>query len=184
VVDIAGVGHKGFTSWDVEYELRDIRAFHKEARLYFGKDASLATLQKEHAGILNLAVEFHYDPERTGNSFFRLSDGSPNGSMETPWGRLLTIPRYPTVLLSDLGQHTDIPSIKPLLFLVAGSETVILTSSPARRKTKKYFGEFFYTAVAGGNTSDDAYRQAILSMIANPDVSAMEVWSPFFRWGM
>ena len=69
-------------------------------------------------------------------------------------------------------------------FLVAGSETVILTSSPARRKTKKYFGEFFYTAVAGGNTSDDAYRQAILSMIANPDVSAMEVWSPFFRWGL
>jgi tetratricopeptide (TPR) repeat protein len=184
VVNIAGVGHPGTTSWDVEYELRDIRAFHKEARLYFGKDATLATLQRERASILNLAAEFHFDPDRTGNSFFRLSDGTPAGSTEIPWGKLLTLPAYPTVVLSDLGQHSRIPTVKPLLFLVAGSESVILTSSPARRKTKKYFGELFYTAIAGGTASDEAYRQAILGMIANPEVAAMEVWSAFFRWGI
>jgi hypothetical protein len=183
-VDIVGIGHQGKTAWDVEYEVRDIRAFHKEARLYFAKDASLATLQREKAAILNLAAEFRFDAHRTGNSFLRLSDGTPAGSSEIPWGKLVAIPRYPAVVLSDLGEHHGIPPVKPLLFLVNGSETVVLTSSPARRKTKKYFGEFFYTAIAEGSLSDDAYRRAILEMIVNPDVNAVEIWSPFYRWGI
>jgi hypothetical protein len=184
VIDIAGVGHPGLTSWDVEYELRDIRAFHKDARLFFGKDASLATLQKEKAGTLSLAAEFHFDEQRTGNAFLRLSDGTPSGSTEVPWGKLLSVSRFPTVLLSDLGQYRGIPPVKPLFFLATGSETVILTSSPARRKTKKYFGEFFYTALTGGSRSDDAYRQAVLGMIANPEMNAVEIWAPFYRWGI
>jgi len=184
VIDIVGVGHRGSTSWDVEYELRDIRAFHKDARLHFGKDASISILQNERASVLNLALEFHYDARRPGNSFLRVSNGTPAGSTEVPWGKLLTLPRYPTVLVSDLGSYEGIPSIKPLLFLVNGSESVILTSSPVQRKTKKYFGELFYTAVVGGRAGDDAYRDAMLGMIGNPEMNAVFLWAPFYRWGI
>jgi tetratricopeptide (TPR) repeat protein len=183
-VDIVGLGHQGRSSWDVEYELRDIRAFHKEARLHFGRQATIPTLQKEHASVLNLAAEFHFDAQQPGNSFVRFSNGAQDGSAEFPWGRMLSLPRFPAVLISDLGTYEDLPTVKPMLFLVNGSESVILTSSPPQRKTKKYFGEFFYTAITAGRSSDEAYRDAVVGMIGNPDTAPVPVWGSFFRWGI
>src|SRR5207249_2628383 len=35
VKTVVGFGHPGKTSWDVEYELKDIRSFYDKARMYF-----------------------------------------------------------------------------------------------------------------------------------------------------
>ncbi len=184
VSGIVGVGHPGTTEWDVEYELRDIRAFSKEAQLYFQKQATLATLQKEHGALLHLAAEFHYDDRSPGNSYVLLSDGqAATTTTFVPWGALLSVPRFSAIILSDLGRHETIPSAKPALFLMGGSETVILTMYPAHRKTKKYFGEMFYTSYLNGNSVQESYRQAMLGMIENSEYAAPHLWAPFFLYG-
>jgi hypothetical protein len=51
------------------------------------------------------------------------------------------------------------------------------------RKTKKFFGEVFYTALLGGNSVQSAYRKVQMEMIKNPDYAPQFVWAPFFLWG-
>jgi tetratricopeptide (TPR) repeat protein len=182
--DIVGVGHAGTTSWDVEYELRDIRAFHKDARLYFGKEATVMAVKREHGTVLHLAAEFRYDRRWPGNSVVLFSDGQ-TGETTTPiqWGRILSFPRFPTIVVSDLGEHDGIPLVKPSVLLMTGSQSVVLTSYPAHRKTKKYFGEVFYTSLTGGRSAGESYRSTIIGMIDNPEYAAPHIWAPFFLWG-
>jgi len=183
-IDIVGVGHPGSTAWDAEYELRDIQAFYKPARLYFGIDAGMGTLRREHATILHLAAEFGYDGKRPGNSFVRLSDGKTAAGIATvQWGSFFSLPPFKTVIVSDLSVHQGIPPVEPLLFLANGSSSVVLTTASAHRKTKKYFGELFYTAVVGGESGAGAYRAAMKGMIVNEEYSSPAVWAPFCLWG-
>jgi CHAT domain-containing protein len=181
--DIVALGHQGTTQWDVEYELRDIRAFDKDARLYFQKQATLATLQREHGTILHLAAEFSFDPDVPRNSVFLLSDGQGSTPQRFQWGLLLSLPVFPTVVLSDLGLHESAPIAHAELFLIGGSKSVVTTLYSAQRRTKKYFGELFYTAVLGGSSTEDSYRSALLGMITTPEYSAPSVWAPFVLWG-
>jgi CHAT domain-containing protein len=183
--DIVALGHAGATSWDVEYELRDIRAFYKDARFYFNQDATLAALQKEHGDVLHLAAEFHFDGRIDQNSYFVLSDGK---SLETTrrilLGDVCTLQPFSTTIVSDLGERrTGIHKIQPTMFLLNGSASVIVSPYPPLRKTKKYFGEIFYTSLLGGNTSQQAFRQTQIAMIKNPDYASPHVWAPFFLWG-
>lgn len=181
---ILAVGYPGTTDWDVEYELRDIKSFSKDVRLFFGKDATIQTLRRERASVLHLAAEFFYDRAWPGNSFLRLSDGRPGTSTDPiSWAGLFSLPRYAGVILSDLGNHSGFQLAKPSLFLMKGSDCVILTSYPAHRKTKKFFGEMFYTAAVAGEIPRDAYRRALQGMIDNPEYSAPHIWAPFFLWG-
>ncbi|MCZ6775500.1 MAG: CHAT domain-containing protein, partial [Ignavibacteria bacterium] len=183
--DIVALGHPGTTSWDVEYELRDIRAFFKDARLHFNREATLGTLQKERGEVLHLAAEFQFDERRPGNSYVMLSDGKfINTTEEVQWGNLLSLPPFPTVIVSELqDQRSNILAAKPFMFLMNGSSSVILNAYPPLRKTKKFFGEIFYTSLLAGRTPQAAFRQSQLDMINNPEYSSPHHWAPFFLWG-
>ncbi|HCV42933.1 MAG TPA: hypothetical protein DGH68_05580, partial [Bacteroidetes bacterium] len=101
VRDVVGLGHPGTTSWDVEYELRDIRAFYKDARLYFGLQASPGTLQREHGDLLHLALDLRYSARSPGNACVLLSDPKARDlTKEMRWGELLTTPAFPTTVIS------------------------------------------------------------------------------------
>jgi CHAT domain-containing protein len=181
---IVGFGHAGTTQWDVEYELRDIRAFAKDARLFFGTEAVLAKLQNERASIFHLAVEFHYDGRAQGNSYLLLSDGiSQSTTKSYSWGVLASLPTVEGLILSDLGVHTGIPPAKPSLLLMRGTRATVMTAYPAHRKTKKYFGELFYTSYLTGNAPQESYRMALVGMIENAEYEAPYIWAPFFLWG-
>jgi CHAT domain-containing protein len=177
------MGYAGNTQWDVEYELRDIRAFHKDARLYFQKQATPSNLQREQGTILHLAAEFSFDPAFPRNSFWHLSDGQGNSPLKLQWGMILSLQGFSAVVLSDLGKHANMPAAQAELFLVAGSRSVITTLYSAQRRTKKFFGELFYTALTGGSSPEDAYRSAVMGMIGDEDYAAPPVWAPFVLWG-
>jgi CHAT domain-containing protein len=181
--DIVGLGHAGQSAWDVEYELKDIRAFYKDARLYFNQQANLSTLQHEHGDVLHLAVEVHIDEQRPGNSSFVLSDGR-SGMTRVPWGQLGTLPAFPFVIVSDLSGHRPVMApAEAYLFLLSGTRTVVLSAYTPTRKAKKFFGEQLYTALLAGSPAEEGYRQAQLEMIRNSDYTSPHVWAPFFLWG-
>lgn len=183
-LDIVGLGHPGAGSWDVEYELRDIQAFHKPARLYFGTNATLTTLQREQGYVLHLAAEFSYDAAWPANSVIRLSNGqTPKGYTDVPWGKLFSLPPFRGVLLSDLNASGPFPLLKPILFLANGTGWVIATSEQPRRKTRKMFGELFYTSMVEELNVRTAYRRAVTGMIGNEEFGMPEVWAPYFLWG-
>ncbi len=183
--DIVALGLPGLTSWDVEYELRDIRAFYKDARLYFGRQASLPTLRREHGDVLHLAVDLRFSAGAPGNANVLLSDGATPGTIrEVLWGDFLATPAFQTVIVSNLrADSTQLDGLLPSIFLLNGSSSVILTMYPTSRKAKKLFGEIFYTTLLAGKSSEEGYRQAMLEMIKNKDYASPSNWAPFLRWG-
>jgi tetratricopeptide (TPR) repeat protein len=185
VKDVVGLGFAGTTSWDVEYELRDIRAFYKEARLYFGQRAAFSSLQNEKGDVVHLAVEARYADQAPWNAGLVLSDGKSFTSRTTvPLSNLLLLPRFPVVVLSNLAadQPQTSAAVAPLL-LSSGARMVVCNTYTPSRKLKKYFGEVFYTALLSGATPQQAFRKAQQDMMRNPEFSSPLVWSPFFLWG-
>jgi CHAT domain-containing protein len=185
VREVVALGHPGTSDWDVEYELRDIRAFYKETRLYFSQQATLGTLRKERADLLHLAVELRWDAHSPGNSTMILQDSkSPAVVRNISLEEILGLPAYPAVVVSNLAKgYATIHPAEPYLFLANGTRTVIMDGYPPLRKTKKYFGEIFYTALLGGMPVSEAYHQVQLEMIRNPDYAPMRTWGAFFMWG-
>ena len=185
VNDVVGLGCPGGTSWDVEYELRDIRAFYKQVRLYFEQEATLSTLQKENEDLLHLALRIRFNDARPGNSCLVLSDGESAETMKrVPLGEMLSLPPVPAVVISDLDERRQgIRPAEPYLFMANGTQEVIFTSTVPSRKAKKFFGEIFYTALLAGSDVRGAYRKAQLEMIRTADYAAPFTWAPFFLWG-
>ena len=186
VRDVIALGHAGTSDWDVEYELRDIRAFYKETRLYFGQQATLGTLQRERADLLHLAAEFRWDDRRPDNSCVVLPDSrSPEMVRSILQEEILELPPFPVVVLSNLApRYGSIHPAEPYLFLANGGRTVIMDGYPPQRKTKKYFGEVFYTALLEGKSPCEAFHRVQLDMIRNPEYRSMHTWGAFFLWGI
>ena len=185
VRDVVALGHPGTSDWDVEYELRDIRAFYKDTRLYFGQQATLATLQREHADLVHIAAEFRWDDHAADNSCVVLPDSrSPEMVRPILQEEILGLPAFPTVVVSNLSpDYSEIPPAEPYLFLANGGRTVIMDGYPPQRKTKKYFGEIFYTSLLAGMLPGDAFHQVQIEMIRNPEYRSMHTWGAFFLWG-
>ncbi len=185
VKTVAGLGFAGTAAWDVEYELRDIRAFYKEARLAFGQQATLDELQREKADVLHLALGVRYADQSPWNAALILSDGkSSTGRALVPLGELLTLPPVPTVVFSCLtSDQPQTPALVSPLLLANGSRFVIATVYTPSRKLKKFFGESFYTALAAGATPEQAFRRAQRDMIKSPEFSSPLVWSSYVLWG-
>ncbi|MBM2845355.1 MAG: hypothetical protein HW407_667 [Bacteroidetes bacterium] len=183
--DIVGLGHPGRTSWDVEYELRDIRAFFKDARFYFQQQATLAFAQKERADVFHLVAEIQFSERSADNSFIMLSDGKSAATFrQVRWGQLYLLPPFPTVIVSNLAENrSGINAALPSILLMNGTGTVGLTSYAPSRKARKYFGEIFYTALLTGAASQHAFRLTQLEMIKAKEYSPPHVWAPFFLWG-
>ncbi|MEW6510466.1 MAG: CHAT domain-containing protein [Bacteroidota bacterium] len=185
VKEVVAVGYPGGSGWDVEYELRDIRAFYKDVRLYFGQQASLATLQQERGDLLHIAARFLFNDERPGNSCFILSDGKAAEIMKRiPDGELLSLPRYGTVVVSDLDSgRSGIRPAEAYLFLGSGTQELIFTARPPSRKAKKFFGEVLYTSLLAGANSRTAFQKAQTEMIKSAEYAPPHVWAPFVLWG-
>jgi tetratricopeptide (TPR) repeat protein len=184
VTSVAGIGYSATAAWDVEYELRDVRAFYKDARLYFGDQASLPTLMKESGQVLHLAAELRYSSAYPGNASVLLADPRIKDiTKEYSWGEFLGTASFGTVLLSHLdADSVAVDELLPSLFLMNGSSTVLVNSLPTSRKAKKVFGELFYTALLAGQSADEAYRQALLEMIRNRELAPPLAWVPFTAW--
>lgn len=180
--EIVAFGNQGNTTWDVEYELRDIRAYAKESRMYFNRDATIEILQKEKCDVFQCALEVQYNERRPKNSFFVLSDGVGYGTVRYPrLKEFFAGGSFPTVIFSNLSS-VELSPVVPRMFRMNGSSDVITNSYVPRRKTKKYFNELFYTGVIAGKTVEAAYRNVLLEMIKDKEYKAPYLWAPFFLW--
>jgi tetratricopeptide (TPR) repeat protein len=184
VREVAAAGFPGRTKWDVEYELRDIRAFYKEARLYFGRQATIGELGRESSQLLHIAAQLVVNRRHPENAAIVLSDGkSQTFPDEVPVGQLLALPGTPAMVLSNLSPggtfyHTGIP----LLCALDGTGVMVMNGFVPLRKAKKYFNEVFYTNLVNGATAAGAFRAVQLDMIRTPAYQSPLLWGQFFLW--
>ncbi|MBI4546358.1 MAG: CHAT domain-containing protein [Ignavibacteriae bacterium] len=185
VQEVVGFGHQGTSNWDVEYELKDIRGFYTEAKLLFGTSASLDQLAKSNYDLLHIAAEFTLDARRANNSVMQLSDGkTPFGLREATLKELLTVSMPPSMIISNISAMPGgLWRYVPMALLASGTRTLILTMWQGERKSKKYFGEIFYTNVMTGVPSGEAYQQAIVAMATKSEFSQPHRWGLYFRYG-
>jgi CHAT domain-containing protein len=181
---VAAAGFPGRTRWDVEYELRDIRAFFKDARLYFGKQATIAELAGESSQLLHIAAQLIVNSRHPENAAIVLSDGkSQTFPAELPVGALFALPPTPTVVVSNLSPggtyyHTGVP----LLLALNGTGTTIMNGFVPLRRSKKFFNEVFYTNLVNGASVAAAYRAVQVEMIRTPAFQSPLVWGQYFLW--
>jgi hypothetical protein len=185
VRNVLCVGHPGGTGWDVEYELRDVRAFYRDASMVFGQQASVGLLAQKAADVLHLAVSVSWGDASPGNSYVVLSDGrGRETSTHEPLGVLLSLPSSGAMLLSNLtGRASATQSAFAYLVRANGTPVLVMNSVTPGRKAKKVFGELFYTSLQGGSSVPLAYRQALQEMINTRTTTAPAFWAPFMLWG-
>jgi hypothetical protein len=94
------------------------------------------------------------------------------------------LPPFPTIIVSNLVERrSGIEAALPMILLMNGTGGAGLTSYDPARKTRKFFGEMFYTTLLAGTTGQQAFRQVQLEMIKAKEYSSPHVWAPFFLWG-
>jgi tetratricopeptide (TPR) repeat protein len=183
---VAALGVHGATSWDVEYELRDIHAFYRDAILYFGKDASFTSLHAIHTNLLHLSVEIRCTNQHPMTGYFVLGDGvSVDGTQQVSFGAVFSLPPVPVVVISNLSSRA--PSMHRAIaaaFLSNGASSVVANATPMTRKAKKVFGEGFYTALQGGASVPMALRSAQTMMAKTMELSSPCLWAPIMHWGV
>ncbi|HZY10491.1 MAG TPA: CHAT domain-containing protein [Bacteroidota bacterium] len=183
--NIVGFGHPGKTDWDVEYELVDIRSFYEKAEMLFNDSATLDKLLTTRYDVLHIAAEFSLDTKIPENSVMVISDGQqPPGSREIPLGELCIVQPPQALIFSNISETPGgMWRYAPLAFLANGSPTVIVTMWQGERKTKKYFGEVFYTSLQSGLFINQAYYQAMVALAKGGEYSQLQRWGLYYLFG-
>ena len=180
VSSVSGIGHPGRSGWDVEYELKDIRSFYNDAKMYFDTAATLAHIGSPPLDVLQICSELTVRRDIPERSTLVLSDGvSVTGLRDVPLGEVFTLPAPRTLLFSNISSVPGgMTRYAPMAFLVNGSASVIGTMWQGDRKMKKVFGEEFYTNLLTGLSSAEAYDRAEKKLASDKE------FSPPWRWGM
>ncbi len=183
---VVGIGNPTGKNWSIDYELRDIRSFFKEAMILIGKDASWNNLRQAKADALQLSTDFLMGEGESPLGVMSLAKAqTPDEVTKIPFERLTDIEAPSMVLLSNqYGQGIGLSTLHALVLRVNGTSDVFLNAWFSERKAAKFFSEFFYTHLANGLAPGDAYRQALLNLIRTRDVSHPHSWGQFFHFGL
>lgn len=184
VRSVVCLGFAGTTSWDVEYELRDVQYFSKDARLLFGRAATLDSLRRIQSDVLHLAVEMQFGRRHPLQGGIMLSDGTTRtGQRLVPLSSLVGLPPSGAVLISNLsGDKTAPHPGVPYALLANGTAATVVNTFPPLRGAKKVFNELFYTSLQAGDDTEEAFRKAQMGMISRWEWSAPHLWAPFMLW--
>lgn len=182
---VAGFGYRGNTGWDVEYELKDIRAFYKDARMIFDSTATARHLTDSSYDVLHLCMEFDLNTRAPGQSALIVSDGLPGSRGQAfPFGNFLAMPPSPVVVFSNIAaQPGGLSRYAPAAFLANGTSTFIGTMWQGDRKPKKYFGEVFYTSLPAGMAAPEAYHQAMSKMTGAQEYDSPRFYGSYYCFG-
>ncbi len=184
--NIIGLGNPSGKNWSIDYELRDIRSFFKEARILISMEATWNNLKTAKGDVLQLSTDFR--GIRTISPFGMVVFSDPDNieeSTEVPFRDLTTLQPYPVVLLSNhYGTGKGLTPAHTMLLRTNGTSDVFYNAWYSDRKTSKFFSEYFYTHIASGLAPGDAYRQALLNLIRTKDVNHPYQWGQFFHFGV
>ena len=182
--EILAVGDPTGRNWSIDYELRDIRSFFKDANVLIGFEATWNSLT-QRSDILQLSTDFRNSAGTYPFGMMALSDGETfEESVDIPFERITSIPSFPVVVLSNTGQGAGLTSAHAFLLRMNGTSDVFYNAWGAERKAAKFFSEFFYTHLSNGLAPGDAYRQALLNLIRIHEVSHPYSWAQFFHFGV
>lgn len=186
VSKVVGIGNPTGKNWSIDYELRDIRSFFKEAVIHIGRDASWANLQEAKADVLQLSTDFLMGEGDSPLGVFSLAKAqTPEEVTKIPFERLTELDAPSLIVLSNqYGQGVGLSMLHALVLRVNGTSDVFLNAWFSDRKSTKFFSEFFYTHLANGLAPGDAYRQALLNLIRTRDVNHPHSWAQFFHFGL
>ncbi len=183
---IVALGNPTGKNWSIDYELRDIRSFFKEATIYIGKEATWENLKDVKTDVLQISSEFLMGEGDSPLGVVGLAKvQNPDEVVKIPFERLTEIQAPPLVFLSNqYGQGLGLSTIHALVLRMNGTSDVFFNAWSSDRKATKFFSEFFYTHLANGLAPGDAYRQALLNLIRTRDVSHPHSWGQFFHFGV
>jgi tetratricopeptide (TPR) repeat protein len=183
---IVAAGNPLGKNWSIDYELRDIRSFFKDASIFIGMEASWQSLSRARGDVLQIATQFIQDEREFPCGSIVLADGqTPEKEQLVPFAALASINPFPLIFLSNqIGSGTGLTSTHALLLRMNGSSDVFLNAWTADRKAAKFFSEFFYTYLSNGLAPGDAYRQALLNLIKTREVNHPRSWAQFFHFGI
>ena len=180
---IVAFGNPSGKNWSVDYELRDIRSFFRNADVYTGRDASWENMNRTQPDLLQISSEFL--PSLTTFGSFVVSEGEATDQTRlVPFEQLLDLEAPPVVLLTNQsgGQYGLGPQ-HAVLLRMNGTSDVFLNRWIADRKAAKFFSEYFFTHLSGGLAPGDAYRQALLNLIQTREHAHPRSWAQFFHFG-
>ncbi len=180
---IVAFGNPSGKNWSVDYELRDIRSFFRNADVYTGRDATWENMSRTSPDLIQVSSEF--SPGLTSYGMFLVSAGEATEETRVmPFERLLELESPPVVLLTNQsgGQYSLGPQ-HAIMLRMNGTSDVFLNRWIADRKAAKFFSEFFFTHLSGGLAPGDAYRQALLNLIQTREHAHPRSWAQFFHFG-
>jgi len=184
--NVMALGNPTGKNWSVDYELRDIRSFFKEAVVQIGFEATWENLRSARQEVVQISSDFKNNAGNLPFGSIAFSDGTTlEESIEVPFDRLTSIPAVPVMVLSNtLGQGVGLTPLHAFLLRLNGTSDVFYNAWSAERKATKFFSEFFYTHLSNGLAPGDAYRQAILNLIQTQEVNHPFSWGQFFHYGI
>ncbi|MGA9407296.1 MAG: CHAT domain-containing protein [Bacteroidota bacterium] len=179
------VGNPRGNNWPLDFELRDVRSFFREATVFVSQNANEKLLFNSFGDVLQLSTDFATDTLFPGRSTFVLSSGSiTDPDAYIPIANFLRLYPFPVVYLSDQQTSTcGLTAIHASLLMMNGSSNIILTMKPSESKASKFFSEKFYSVLAKGGNVNDAYRSAVVAMSKSPNFNAPYQWSQFYKFG-
>lgn len=183
---VTAMGDPTGKNWSIDYELRDIRSFFKEATILISRDASWENLKDVKTDVLQLSSDFLMGEGDSPLGVFALAkEQTPDDVSKIPFEKLTEVQAPAIIVLSNqYGQGFGLSTTHALVLRINGTSDVLFNSWFSDRKAAKFFSEFFFTHLANGLAPGDAYRQALLDLIRTRDVSHPHSWGQFFHFGL
>ena len=128
--DIVAFGNPTGKQWSVDYELRDVRSFFKNARIHIGLETSWNNLRSAVGDVVQISTEFTEPTSTAPLGAMMLSNGLIVEESESiAFEKLMEqSPTAVAVLSNQSAQGSTLQSIHALILLINGTADVFMNS--------------------------------------------------------
>lgn len=186
ISQVIALGNPTGKNWSIDYELRDIRSFFKDATILISNDATWDNIKAARVDVLYLSTDFIMGEGTSVLGMMALAKlQTPEEVIKVPFENLTELHAPPVVVLSNqYGQGFGLTDAHALALRINGTSDVFLNAWFSDRKAAKFFSEYFFTHLSNGLAPGDAYRQALLNLIRTRDTNHPHSWGQFFHYGI
>lgn len=186
ISQVFALGNPTGKNWSIDYELRDIRSFFKDATILISNDATWDNIRAMKADVLYLSTDFIMEEGVSALGMMAMAKPqTPEEIVMVPFENLTELRAPSVVVLSNqYGQGFGLTDAHALALRINGTSDVFLNAWFSDRKAAKFFSEYFFTYLSDGLAPGDAYRQALLNLIRTRDTNHPHSWGQFFHYGI
>ena len=183
ITNVVAAGFSPDARWGLEFELRDIRSFFKNAQVMVKQSATPEKLGSVNGEFLHLASLFNATPD--GEHSMTLSDGSPSVmGISVPLAKISSITPFPFVYVADIDAKSNFVTVEhSLMWMLNGTQSLIVNELPITPKVSQSFNEELYSTYASTFSPYEAYRQAVTQLIKQKEFSEGLSFAAYFYYG-